>query len=329
MNRILFTILAVLCMAGQGVQAKETPRLIEAPDTVINKVAYTLQSQGVTISVSYGSAYPGTHQWNNLGTTYFAVLAGGSMTISCADTIKGIAINGWVKKNFSADSDYGTIDYLSDEYDDSTGEPVLTVTDIDNDSVTISCDNQLRCFSIEVYFSENPGEISGEVTDTVRFTAVTVEAADYSEDTTFSSPGHYSYWLSLAPAEGYPIVWLDMYAAVKGDLSGEYSLYDLNVGDYTYVQLSADELDYEYAYDQQFTISKTATGYHIEVWIIAENEVQYEFTYDGPITLSNVDDALHNLPESASAPRKLLLGTQLFIHTPQGHTYDPLGRKIR
>lgn len=326
MNRILFTILAVLCMASQGLQATETPKVVAAPDTVINKTAYTLQSQGVTISVSYGSAYPGTHQWNNLGQTYFAVLAGGSMTISAADPIKGIAINGWVKKNFSADSDYGTIDYLSDEYDDSTGSPVLTVTDINNDSVTISCVNQLRCFSVEVYFTENPGEISGEVTDTVRFTAVTVEAADFSEDTTFSSPGHYSYWLSLAPAEGYPIVWLDMYAATKGDLSGEYSLYDLNVGDYTYVQLSADELDYEYAYDQAFTITKTEAGYHIEGWIIAENEVMYEFTYNGPITL-NTEDALPLIPASSAPARKLLRDGHLLILR-HNHLYDSLGRKI-
>lgn len=314
-------------MAGQGVQAKETPRLIEAPDTVINKTAYTLQAQGVTISVSYGSAYPGTHQWNNLGTTYFAVLAGGNMTISCAEAIKGIAINGWVKKNFSASSDHGTIDYLSDDYEDTTGEPVLTVSDINNDSVTISCVNQLRCFSIEVYFTENPGEISGEVTDTVRFTAVTAEAADFSEDTTFSTPGHYSYWLSLAPTEGYPVVWLDMYAAVKGDLSGEYSLYDLNVGDYTYVQLSADELDYEYAYDQQFTISKTETGYHVEGWIVCENEVMYAFTYDGPIAL-NDEDALHILPANTAPARKQLRNGHLILLR-DNHTYDATGRMLK
>ena len=316
----------MVCMVAQGLQAKETPIVIPAPDTVINKTAYTIQSQGVTISVSYGSAYPASHQYNNLGTTYFACLAGGSMTISCADTIKGIAINGWVKKNFTADSDYGTIDYMSDPYEDAIGAPVLTITDIDNDSVTIDCVNQLRCFSVEVYFSENPGEITGEVTDTVRFTAVTVQAIDYSEDTTFSEPGHYSYWLSLAPAEGYPIVWLDMYSAVQGDLSGEYSLYDFNVGDYTYVQLSADELDYEYAYDQEFTITKTQTGYHVEGWIVCENEVQYEFVYDGPIAL-NPEDALETLPEDKTASRKLLRnGHLLILHN--GRTYDATGRML-
>lgn len=326
MNRIM-TIFAIVCMAVQGLLAKETPIIISAPDTVINKTAYTVQTQGVSISVSYGSAYPATHEWNNVGQTYFACLAGGSMTISCADSIKGVAINGWVKKNFSAESDYGTIDYLSDAYDDTTGEPVLTIKNIDNDSVTITCANQLRCFSVEVYFTENPGDISGEVSDTVRFTAVTVEAADYSEDTTFSEPGHYSYWLSLAPAEVYPTVWLDMYASVQGDLSGEYSLYNFNVGDYTYVQLSPNELDYEYAYDQEFTIRKTEAGYHIEGWIVCENEVRYEFVYDGPIAIKGAD-ALENLPETLSNPRKMLYQGQLLI-TRNGHTYNALGRMIR
>ena len=122
--------------------------------------------------------------------------------------------------------------------------------------------------------------------DTVRLTMTTVQALDYSEDTLYSQEGAYSYWLSLAPAEGYPQIWLDMYAAVKGDLSGEYSLYDYNVGDYTFVQLSADELDYEYAYDQAFVITKNGENYHIEGYIIADNDVQYEFVYDGPIALA-------------------------------------------
>ena len=193
--------------------------------------------------------------------------------------------------------------------------------------MTISCVNQLRCFSVEVYFTENPGEISGEVTDTVRFTAVTVQAADYSEDTTFSTPGHYSYWLSLAPAEGYPVVWLDMYSAVQGDLSGEYSLYNFNVGDYTYVQLSSDEMDYEYAYDQEFTIRKTDAGYHVEGWIVCENEVQYAFVYDGPIAL-NAEDALESLPEDSTALRKLLHNGHLLILR-HGRTYDTTGRILR
>jgi len=287
------SLLSILCLIAGGwtpiaaqADTTEDPIIIPAPDTVINKQAYTLSEQGITIAVSYGSAYPAEHDYNNIDITYFACLAGGNMTISAETAIRGIAINGWVKKNFSASCDYGTIAYLSDDYDDTIGEPVLTISDVNNPSVTIQCDNQLRCFSLEVYFSSNPDDVQGEVADTVRFTAVTAEAADYSADTLYSSPGHYSYWLRLSPAETYPTVWLDLYAAEQGNLSGEYEWSNGNVGDYTYVQLSDNELDYEYAYDQQFTITRNDTVYHVEGWILCENEVQYEFTYTGPISLT-------------------------------------------
>lgn len=311
MNRI-FSLIALLCVAVGMMAQVEEPVIITAPDTVIEKTAYTLSEQGITISVSYGSAYPASLSYNHVGQTYFACHANSSITFSAEQPMKGLAINGWVKKNFSATCDKGDIDYLSDDYDDSTGEPVLTISDIDSTSVTIHCDNQLRCFSVEVYFSENPGELAGEVMDTVHFTAVTAEAADYSEDTTYSYEGHYSYWLQLVPAETYPQVWLDMYSAVKGDLSGTYSLYDYNVGDYTYVQLSAETWDYEYVYDQQFTITKTGNGYHIEGYVIADNDIQYEFVYDGPVSIQGEEEAVETvLPEEKTA--KILRNGQIII----------------
>ena len=307
----LYILIAAVCLA-LGVQAQEAeePISITAPDTVINKTAYSFTEQGITISVSYGSAYPAEHEYNNLDSTYFACLAGGSMTISAEQTIQGIAINGWVKKNFSASCDNGTIDYLSDDAEDTMGEPVLTISDIESQAVTITCENQLRCFSVEVYFFENPGSTQGEIMDTVRFIATIATAQDYSEDTLYSSEGRYSYWLMLAPEAGYPQIWLDMYAAVKGDLSGTYSLYDFNVGEYTYIQLSENELDYEYAYDQEFTIARTENGYHIEGWIIADNDVQYEFVYDGLV--SGIAEGLEVLQPSETRP-KILRDGQVLI----------------
>jgi hypothetical protein len=312
--RRFLNLIVVLFFAVTVMAQSEEPVIITAPDTVIEKTAYTLSEQGITIEVSYGSAYPASHSYNHTGYTYFACLANSTITFRAEQPMKGIAINGWVKKNFTASCDKGWMDYLSDEYEDSTGEPVLTVSDIDSTSVTISCDNQLRCFSVEVYFTQNPGEIAGEVMDTVRFTAVKAQAADYSDDESFSSEGSYSYWLNLIPATTYPQVWLDMYSAVKGDLSGTYSLYDYNVGDYTYVQLSADELDYEYAYDQAFTITKTQNGYHIEGYIIADNDIQYEFVYDGPIELQSVvEEGMENAQQAAVKAQKIIRNGQLIL----------------
>lgn len=306
--------------------AAEEPVIITAPDTTIDKTAYTLSEQGITIAVSYGSAYPADHAYNNIDVTYFGVLANGSMTISAGENIRGIAVNGWAKQNFSASCDYGNIGYISDEAADAVGEPVLTISDINHPSVTISCDKQLRCFSIEVYFSENPDAPQEEATDTVRLEMVRAVAQDYSEDTTYSSEGAYSYWLMLAPEAGYPEVWLDLYAAVKGDLSGEYSLYNYNVGDYTFVQLGASSLDYEYAYDQEFTITKSGSNYRIEGYVIAENDVQYEFVFEGPVSFeaAGEEESVESIGTDSSQPVKFLKDGQLFIHR-SGRTYTVLG----
>ena len=334
---MFFVVVALWCNAAQTTPQNvrcdaQSPVVVTAPDTVITKTAYTFTLQGITISVSNGSAYPAGHSWNNLDSTYFACLANGSMTISATDTIRGIAINGWVKKNFNASADRGVIDYISDEYEDAFGYPVLTITDIDSTAVTIDCANQLRCFSIAVYFGSNPGSVQGEVMDTVRFTAVQAEALDYSDDTTFSAPGAYSYWLMLQPATVYPTVWLDLYAAQQGDLTGSYATYNFNVGDYTYVQLSADSWNYEYAYYQEFTITRNGNTYHVEGSIIADNDVQYEFVYDGQIALTpdnqegTAIEMLHTDETQPHAVKRLVNG-QLLIEK-NGKIYTVSGTEV-
>ena len=325
---VLAACLVLGSIAPVVAQEAEEPVVITARDTVIDKTAYSFTEQGVTISVTYGSAYPAEHPYNNIDRTYFACLANGSMTISADRDIQGIAINGWVKKNFSASCDHGTIVYMSDDYEDAIGEPVLTISDVQNPSVTITCNNQLRCFSVEVYFSENPGTIHGEEMDTVRLTMTTAQALDYSEDPQYSTEGAYSYWLELAPAGGYPQIWLDLYAAVKGDLSGEYSIYDYNVGEYTYVQLSANELNYEYAYDQAFVISKNGNNYHIEGYIVAKNEVQYEFVYDGPIGLADPEEeGIEDVQRDDVRSTKVIQDGLLYIER-NGVRYTVQGERV-
>lgn len=333
--RTIYPFLLFICLFMGGLMPvsaqveTDDPVILVAPDTVIDKTAYTLSGQGVTIAVSKGSAYPAGHSYNNIQRTYFACLAGEHMTISAERDILGVAVNGWVRKSFDASSDYGTISFLSDDYDDAVGEPVLTVTDINKPSVTITCNNQLRCFSVEIYFSENPGMIHSEETDTVRLTIASAQALDYSEDSRYSAEGAYSYWLELVPAEGYPQVWLDLYAAAKGDLSGEYSLYNYNVGDYTYVQLSADELDYEYAYDQDFVISRNGGNYHIEGFIIAQNDVQYEFVYDGPVALVQVEEEGIDPVQGDDVRCSKVLRTGQLLIEQNGHIYNAQGIQLK
>ena len=329
----IFTILALVCIALHAwAQAAEVPAIIVAPDTTINKTAYTLTGDGVTISVSYGSAYPADHEWNNLGITYFACLATGEITFTTEQPMKGLAINGWLKKNFSATCDRGEMNTLASGYEDVIGEPVLTISDIDTTAVTISCASQLRCFSVEVYFFENPDDpFEFEEYDTLRLTIVAAEAWDYSDSLDFSSEGAYSYWLGLKPAEQYPEVWLDMYAAVKGDLSGQYTWDNENVGDYSYVQLSEDELDFEFVYDQEFTITKNGNNYHIVGWMVAENDVLYEFDYEGPVAIvpphGDEEQGISEVQKDNVPSTKMLRDGQLIILRGKKQ-YNVLGTKL-
>lgn len=315
MHKLYSFIVTLFFALGVMAQEAEEPIIITAPDTTITeKVSYSFTHSGITVSCTQGSIFPADHPWNDLHIADFRCHAGFSISFSAEQPMKGLAINGWVKKNFTASCDNGILNYLSDDEDDSVGEPVLTVSDIDAKSVTISCDKQLRCFSVEVYFTQNPDGPQGEVMDTVRFTASTAVAQDYSDDPTYSQEGHYCYWLILAPESGYPQVWLDMYSAVKGDLSGTYSLYDFNVGEYTFIQLSESELDYEYAYDQAFTITKADNGYHIEGWIIADNDVQYEFVYDGMVeVIPSGTEGMEDLHPADVLHRKILHNGQVLI----------------
>ena len=153
---ILLAFIGITC--NLVAQEIEEPIIISAPDTVISKMAYTIAEQGITISVSNGTVLPAGHEWNPIDRTYFAVLAGYQMTISAEQAIKGIAINGWIRKNFSASANCGTLNYLDASIEDTEGEPVLTISDIDTTSVTLTCVNQIRCFSLEVYFTQNPEE---------------------------------------------------------------------------------------------------------------------------------------------------------------------------
>lgn len=87
---------------------------------------------------------------------YFGCNAGQSMTITAAKAIKGIAIDGYVKKGFDASVNNGTIEFLSDNEDDVEGEPVILIKDINATSVTINAVKQMRCYVMYVYFDANP-----------------------------------------------------------------------------------------------------------------------------------------------------------------------------
>lgn len=87
---------------------------------------------------------------------YFGCNAGSKITFTATKPIKALVVNGYVKQNFQATSDVGDIYYVDAADDAVESTPVLVIYDIDSKSVTISCDKQMRCYSVDVYFDANP-----------------------------------------------------------------------------------------------------------------------------------------------------------------------------
>lgn len=142
-------------MLAVSLQAQVT---ILPPAQTVSKAAYEFEQDGITVSCTQGAIYPATHEWNTSGVDYFGCNAGQTITFSAETPIKGLVVNGWVKKSFSATTTSGEIEYLSPDLDDQAGNPVIVIRNIDAQSVSISCEKQLRCYSVVVYFDENPTE---------------------------------------------------------------------------------------------------------------------------------------------------------------------------
>ncbi|MBR1878477.1 MAG: hypothetical protein IJ814_05665 [Paludibacteraceae bacterium] len=137
------------------------PTAVIVPDTNFFKQAYTFIQNNIRVSCTQGSIL------NNDENYYFNCNAGESITFEASQPIKGLVINGAVRKEFSASTNRGTIEYLTPdalyEGDYQEADPALVIKDIDSTSVTISCEKQLRCYAVRFYFEANPTEtISGK-----------------------------------------------------------------------------------------------------------------------------------------------------------------------
>ena len=281
MKKILVLFTVLFMALGISAQEAEDPIIIQAPDTFVNKGSLTFTEQGITFSLPQCSAYPASHEWNSLHKTYFACLAGGTMTISAERAIKGIAINGWVRKNFSASCDHGTINYLSDAYDDAEGNPVLTISDIDATSVAITCNNQLRCFEVRVYFEQNPDSIGGTTPPVGEVYFFEYDTIDFAYNSEFSSENHYDYYLYLwDKSDENRYVGIDLITTEQDVFEGMYSFEAGNMTDDSFYQFGENYEDYSYATEGQMVINQNEDGsYSISGYITCENGDTYNFSY--------------------------------------------------
>lgn len=152
-----------------------------------SNAAYSFIKNNILVSCPMG----GQHAGSETVTAYFGCNAGQTITFTAAKPIKGLVINGMVKKGFEGDCDKGELLQVDASEEDVEAEPVVAILDIDAPSVTITCNKQMRCYSVDFYFEENP-EIEGEeeeytfewepdVKSELNITFDKMEYTDYSE----------------------------------------------------------------------------------------------------------------------------------------------------
>ena len=138
------------------------PTEVLPKDTVVWKEEYAFISNNILVHCDQGSIVKAT----DTTFAYFNCNAGYTLTFTATQAIKGIEIDGFVRKAFDASCDHGTIQYLTNPDQDMEGWPAMVLLDVDAERVTLSCPKQLRCYGVRVYFLENPDPLFENIEQT-------------------------------------------------------------------------------------------------------------------------------------------------------------------
>lgn len=166
------------------------PTIITTPGALGSNAPYQFIQNNIEVKCSTGGVYD----------TDFRVNAGQTITFTATKAIKGISIDGYVKKGFDITVSAGDVEYCTDDENDVEANPVVLITDINAKTVTLNCVKQLRCYNVSFYFVENPdgdiddggGDDGGDEGDytydyepdeatTLNITFDEMEYADYSD----------------------------------------------------------------------------------------------------------------------------------------------------
>ena len=262
--------------------AYSEPTAIIVPDWNFYKEEYAFVQSNIRVSCTQGSIL------NNDSAVYFNCNAGYQLTFEATKPIKGLIINGYVRKQFTATVDNGEIEYCSPEEDDLEGDPVVIITDVNATSVTISCVKQLRCYSVHVYFDANPtAELDcGGSSGTGETIFLTFDAADAVYETELSAQEgklNYTVFLYNAAAPDYPYLAIDL-NPTSHELIGTYDSEAETMGEYTWYQYGPDDwTDFTWMVEGQAAITKAENIYTISGYITGDNTNTYNFTFTGEL----------------------------------------------
>ena len=128
------------------------PTAVHSPERNFYKKEYAFIGNNIRISCTKGSIL-----YNDTA-KYFNCNAGEKITFEASRPMAGLVIDGFLRKAFDASADKGKMVDCSDEVLDVEGNAVLAIYDINSNSVTLSCNKQLRCTAVRFYFTGNPAE---------------------------------------------------------------------------------------------------------------------------------------------------------------------------
>lgn len=308
------------------------PTAIITPDTTFSKKEYIFVETNIRVHCTQGTIN------DTASTPYFNCNAGYTLSFEATKPIKGIVINGYVRKQFTASVDKGNIEYCSPGAleEDTEGYPVVIISDIDSTAVTIFCDKQLRCYTVYVYFDANPtetldcgGSQGGGETEFLTFDKA--EAVYESEISEEEGKPNYTIFLSNQAAD-VPYMALDLYPTATGDLVGQYSMDDESLGDYTWYQYGEGDEDFTWATEGQLVINKEGDVYSISGYVTCDDNNTYNFSFSGAMpfyTDTEYYDGQQGIDETQveQQAQKILRRGQLLIQ--RNHSvYDVTGRRV-
>lgn len=320
------------------------PTEVGAPESDVSKQAYEFVENNIKVSCTTGAVMEID------GQRFFSCYAGYAITFTATQPIKALVVNGMIKKDFSATTSAGTIDYADASDEDTEGDPVLMVTDVNNTGVTLSCDKQIRFYSIDFYFESNPdieigggGEYSYEweptEVSTLNFTMTNFSALDMTdnlgykavyikmenEEACLATVAFVDYDEACGIAPGtYPVDFSYEEGSVEASVGGdEYLDYE------TYLQTNYQIIGEEEWYDPYYivsgslTVTKTATNFTCTLNGLSYYGSTINVTYSGPLMMTDVESVVN----PADLNKRLVNG-QLII-TRGEQRYSVLGNRVR
>lgn len=313
------------------------PTTVGVPATSVSKSAYEFVENNIKVSCTQGAVYA----------DYFNCYAGYAITFTATRPIKGLTVNGLIKKAFSATASAGTLAYADASEEDIEGDPVLMITDIDSTSVTLSCVKQIRFYSIDFYFEENPdAELGGgdegysyewEPTDTTTFN-LTIDSLNVVDMT--ENLGYKAVYLQLwnDDAELDLVAFAD-YAEATGIALGTYTIDSTYQEGTVQASVGGDEYyDYEsylmtnytynaeedqWYYDPYYLVSGTVTVTASELIVNATSyngsTINATYTFPAETGVEQSECKMHSV--------KRIENGQLII-TRNGKRYNAIGQSI-